>query len=150
MDAAAARKLARLRHGDQRDRFGGLEIDHLERVAASVKTEARAVALLHDLLEHTSTSVQELEAHGLTAEELTAVLLLTRRPAESFELHALRIAQARGPAARLARMVKLADIDDHLESERGTPSTRPYKWARSHVAACQARFDLAPRAVSAA
>ncbi len=150
MDAAAARKLARLRHGDQRDRFGGLQIDHLERVAAAVNKEARTVAFLHDLLEHTSASAQELETHGLTAEELTAVLLLTRRPAESFELHALRIADARGPAARLARMVKLADIDDHLESERGAPSTRPCKWARSHVATCQARLDRALPAVSAA
>jgi len=131
-----------LRHGDQQDRSGGLQVEHLERVAASVMDDdARTVAYLHDLLEHTATSVADLEDHGVTPLQIAAVLLLTRRPSESFESHTLRIANARGPDAQLARAVKLADIEDHLAGELRTPSTRPYKWARSHITSSQARFD---------
>lgn len=76
--------------------------------------EARSVAYLHDILEHSDASVADLEAAGVTPVELQAVQLLTCHPDESFEAHALRIAYAKGSAGRLARMVKLADIDDHL------------------------------------
>jgi hypothetical protein len=112
-------------------------------VAASVPPEARSVAYLHDILEHSDASVAYLEAAGVTLVELQAVQLLTRHPDESFEAHALRIAYAKGSAGRLARMVKLADIDDHLSQEGGSASQRPYGWARCHVAS-RARFDSPP------
>ena len=136
-----ARKLAYARHGERRNAAGELFVKHLERVAASVPGEARSVAYLHDILEHSDVSVADLEAEGVTAVELEAVQLLTRHPEESFEAHTLRIAYARGPAGRLARTVKLADIDDHLPREASSASHRPYGWARCHVAACRARFD---------
>jgi hypothetical protein len=139
-----ARKIAYARHGERRDAAGELIVEHLERVAAAVPGEARTVAYLHDILEHTEASLAELETAGVTPVELQAVQILTRHRDESFEAHALRIAYARGPAGRLARMVKLADIDDHLSREGRMPSHRPYGWARSHVAACRARFDSPP------
>lgn len=113
-------------------------VQHLERVADSVPSEARTVAYLHDILEHTDASVADLEAEGVMPVELQAVQLLTRDPDESFEAHTLRIAHAQGPEGRLARAVKLADIDDHLSREGGIPSHRPYGWARRHVAGCRA------------
>jgi hypothetical protein len=145
-----ARRIAYAHHGERRNAAGELIVEHLERVAAAVPGEARTVAYLHDILEHTDTSPAELEAAGITVVELQAVQILTRHPDESFEAHALRVAYARGSAGRLARIVELADIDDHLSRQGHTPSQRPYGWARSHVAACRARFDmsspLAPRA----
>jgi hypothetical protein len=144
MDVETAQRIARFGHGTQLDRFGELQVDHVERVAASLTGDARTIAYLHDLLEHTPVSVADLEAEGVTPLELEAVLLLTRQPAESFEMHALRIAHAGGPAGSLARAVKLADIDDHMASETRRPSTRPYKWARFHIRSCQARLDRRP------
>jgi hypothetical protein len=141
MEPSTARNIAHSAHTDQRTRSGFLLVEHLERVAASAPAEAQTVAYLHDVLEHTATSISELEALGLTALELAAVRLLTRGAAESFEAHALRIAHAHGSEGRLARAVKLADIEDHLEQERGAFSTRPYGWARRHIVACQARLD---------
>jgi hypothetical protein len=145
-----ARKVAYAWHGNQPDATGEPIVDHLERVAASVPADARTVAYLHDMLEHSDASVADLEAEGVTPVELEAVLLLTRRPDESFEIHALRIAYAKGPAGRLARAVKLADIDDHLSRERSIPSHRPYGWARRHVATCRARFDSPPAPLTSA
>jgi hypothetical protein len=136
-----SRQIAYARHGERRNSADELIVEHLERVAASVPGEARTVAYLHDILEHTDASVADLEAAGVTPVELQAVQLLTRHPDESFEAHTLRIAHAKGPEGRLARTVKLADIDDHLSREGDIGSRRPYRWARRHVAACRARSD---------
>jgi hypothetical protein len=57
---------------------------------------------------------------GLTDAEAEALELLTQTDGESFELYALRIAHASGLAGRLARAVKLAELDDHLSSEVAT------------------------------
>ena len=143
MQPFTAREIAYASHGHQRNPGGDLLVGHLERVAASVTPDARTVAFLHDVLEHTDTSMPELETQGLTPVEIAAIQLLTRDREESFEAHTLRIAHAKGPEGRLARAVKLADIDDHVAAElRTAPSSvKPYGWARRHVAACQARLD---------
>jgi hypothetical protein len=140
MNPSAAREIAYARHGTQRTRCGELAVEHLERVAAALPPSARSVAFLHDLLEHTSTSSVDLAALGAEPIEVEALSILTRGAGESFEAHALRIAYAEGAAGRLARSVKLADIDDHLAHDR---STRPYGWARCHIANRQAFQSVA-------
>ena len=127
--------LARRAAEGQRDRHGEPLALHLERVAAAVAPEARRVALLHEVLERETASVDELELAGLSTTEIAAVRLLTRAPGESFELHLVTIAHAHGPEGRLARLVALADIDDHLahETERHPASATPYRWARRHL-----------------
>ena len=70
--------------------------------------------------------------------ELAALELLTRQAGESFELYILRIAYARGAAGRLARVVKLADLDDHL-TRAWVDGDPPYAWARRHIAVGCAR-----------
>src|SRR4051794_13081399 len=62
MDPAAARDIAYASHGAQRTRSGECLVEHLERVAAAVPAHARAVAFLHDVLEHTDRSGAELGA----------------------------------------------------------------------------------------
>jgi hypothetical protein len=145
-----SRRIAYARHGERRKADGELIVEHLERVAASVPGEAQTVAYLHDILEHTDASVADLEAEGVTAVELQAVQLLTRHVDESFEAHTLRIAHAKGPEGRLARMVKVADLDDHLSREGSVASHRPYRWARCHVAACRALSDSPPAPLTSA
>jgi hypothetical protein len=141
MSPQIARSFAYSRHLDQRDRSGGLLVEHLQRVAAAVPPNARAVAFLHDVLEHTDTTARELEQQGLTRNELGAVELLTRNEGESFEAHALRIAHAKGPSGRLARTVKLADMADHVQNDRVDMATRPYGWAQRHIAFAQLRTE---------
>jgi guanosine-3',5'-bis(diphosphate) 3'-pyrophosphohydrolase len=133
MDVGVARSIAHSRHGAQRDRFDEPVVEHVERVARSVPVEARAVALLHDVLEHTATTEDELRDQGLTDDELGALRLLTRSDDETFELHALRIAWAPGLAGVLARSVKVADLDDHLHHPSMPSGAPPYAWARRHI-----------------
>jgi hypothetical protein len=139
MEPSAARNIAHYSHVDARDRFDELVIEHLERVAAHVPAGARSVAYLHDVLEQTETPLSELRAEGLTDLELRALELLTRAPVESFELYALRIAYAPGPEGELARVVKLADLEDHLAHAHIPAGAPPYAWARRHIANGQTR-----------
>src|SRR4051812_19075075 len=140
MDMAEARALAHQAHIGQRNRHGDLLTEHLERVAAVVPEDAVTVAFLHDLLEHSQLTLEDLGTCGLTEDERAALLLLTREPGESFEAHSLRIAFARGPGSRIARTVKLADLDDHVIRQGGRGAARD-DWARRYVRAGRERYD---------
>ena len=144
MDETLARDIAHSSHRGQTTRHGLPMVDHLERVAAAVPDVARAVALLHDVLEKTDTPRDALRRRGLTPTELAALDLLTRGDGETFHRHALRIADATGPAAAIARSVKLADLDDHLGQRNGATDEPPYRWARRLTAAAQVRRGETP------
>jgi hypothetical protein len=137
MEPAVARNIAHYSHGYQRDRFGELVVEHVARVAAAVPQDAEVTAWLHDVLEGSDTSPTELRHVGLTAVELAALELLTRVPTEVYELYVLRIAHAPGDEGRLARSVKLADLDDHLARVRIPHTAPPYAWARRHIVSAQ-------------
>ena len=137
MEPAVARNIAHYSHGYERDRFGELVVEHVARVAAAVPQDAEVTAWLHDVLEGSDTSPTELRHVGLTAVELAALKLLMRVPSEVYELYVLRIAHAPGEEGRLARSVKLADLDDHLARERIPHTAPPYAWARRHIVSGQ-------------
>ena len=139
MEATAARNIALRIHAGQRDRFGEPVVEHLARVAAAVPADAEATAWLHDAIERTRIPAEELRAAGLTIDECEALELLTRAHTESYELYTLRIAFAEGEAGRLARVVKLADLDDHLAHAAPPADAPPYGWARRRIAAVDAR-----------
>ena len=138
MDRSVARSVAHYSHVRRRDRRGVPIVEHLARVVAAVPAEAQPLAWLHDVLEHSPTTTGELRGQGLTPLELAALDLLTLRDGESYELYILRIAYARGAAGRLARVVKLADLDDHIARPWVTGDP-PYAWARRHIAVGCAR-----------
>jgi hypothetical protein len=135
MDPQEACRIAYWNHRDQRTRFGDRVIDHVERVAAAVPPEARATAWLHDLFELTAVDRAGLQAGGLTAEESAALELLTHRPDEPYASYVRRIADAPSGAGRIARIVKLADLNDHLGHAQIPPGAPPYAWARECVLA---------------
>jgi hypothetical protein len=147
MDPSVARSIAHYSHVGDRDRFGGLVTEHVERVAAAVPQDARAIAYLHDVLEHTEMDVEQLREQGLTDLELAALELLTRLPDERYEAYSLRIAWGRGDAGALARAVKLADLDDHLALGRlRSDDAPPYGWARRHILVAGERLLSATQA----
>jgi len=127
--ADQAQTLAQRLHDGQRDRDGAPMIDHVRRVAAAVPRRARAVAWLHEALEHTPISEQALLAEGLSHEQLRAIRLLTRvtnSPSDTIYLgHIERIARAHGPGADIARAVKRADLADRAS----LPLTRADGWS---------------------
>jgi hypothetical protein len=138
MDQEIARDIAHHSHDGQLTRHGSPMTEHVDRVAAAVPGDARAVAFLHDVLEKTDTRLADLRLRGLTPTERAALDLLTRRDGETFARQTLRIGEADGPAGAIARAIKLADLEDHIGQDGGADDP-PYRWARRHIAASQHR-----------
>ena len=74
---------------------------------------ARAVAVLHDVLEDTAVTAEELREANLSSEVVDAVTALTRRSGQTYEQY---IEQVAGNA--IARSVKLADLADNLANNK--------------------------------
>src|ERR1041385_5510897 len=73
-----AMRLAERIHARGTDRYGSPLVPHVGRVAAAVPGEARTVAWLHETLESSPASAEDLWAAGVGVEELAAIQLLTR------------------------------------------------------------------------
>ncbi len=103
-------------HRGQQDKYGAPYIFHPLRVMSRLQTETeRMVALLHDVVEDTSLSVQDLAEADYPGAVVAAVDHLSRRPAEAYEDFTLRIRPH-----PLARRVKLADLQDNMDVRRMT------------------------------
>lgn len=109
---ALAKGIAFIAHRGRLDRSGAPYIDHPGRIAERfdpvTETVEAAAAWLHDVLEESPVTTQELFEAGVTPPILEVVQLLTRTPEVSDEEYYARI--RRSP---VARRVKLADIDDN-------------------------------------
>ncbi len=110
--SARAETIARAAHAGQVDKTGAPYIDHPRRVAARVEAdEAQAVAWLHDVVEDTTVTLDEL-AEQFPASVVEAVDVLTRRDGDGDGYY------VRVRANPLALVVKLADIADNTDPAR--------------------------------
>jgi len=131
---SAARAIAKRAHDGQQTSAGSPQFDHVRRVAAAVPERARVTAWLHDVLERTGFTIDQLRSRGVSPAELSALALLTRAEGDDYRAYVQRIADAPGQPGTLARVVKLADLEDHLlDPSAGSPSTPPYAWARRAI-----------------
>jgi (p)ppGpp synthase/HD superfamily hydrolase len=111
--------LAAQAHRGQVDKAGQPYVLHLLRVMFRVETEQeRIVAVLHDLVEDTGYTFDDLRALGYPAEIVEALDCVTRRPEESYEQFVDRAA-----VNPIARRVKLADLEDNMDIRRYTSLT---------------------------
>ena len=118
-----ALKVSLSAHCHQVDKAGQPYILHPIRVATNVvkmkqardqdKTVLYVIALLHDVVEDTLVTLDDLKAIGFPQPILTTVDLLTKRDGEPKEAYYVRIKKN-----KLARLVKLADIGDNMDPIR--------------------------------
>jgi len=103
-----------MHHAGQLDKAGEPYILHVLRVMHTVEgIKAKTVAAMHDLLEDTKVTEQDLRDAGFDAEIVDAVLALTKGSKET------RIEAAkRAKINSLAREVKLADNADNMDLTR--------------------------------
>ena len=88
------------------DKDGEPYVMHCLRVMMGVtETLARQVALMHDLVEDTAISLDDLRQSGFASQVVEAVGLLTHQPEDSYAEYVVRLQ----PDA-LARQVKLSDL----------------------------------------
>lgn len=109
-----ARAIAEKAHADQVDKAGEPYIGHPAHVAASVEGDkAKAVAWLHDVVEDTSTTFDDLRAAGVDDEVLAALELLTHDKSAPYMEYVAAIKKN-----DLARTVKLADLAHNSDLSR--------------------------------
>lgn len=111
--------LAASAHAGQVDKAGSPYILHPLRVMLAVDFEqAQIVAVLHDVVEDTAVTLEDLRAAGFDPPLIDAIAALTKSAGES------RIEAAHRAAANpIARVVKLADVADNMDLRRITHPT---------------------------
>jgi (p)ppGpp synthase/HD superfamily hydrolase len=101
-------------HSGQRDKQGMPYILHPLRVMMAVQSEdAKIVAVLHDILEDTSVTEEDLRKEGFSEVVIAGILGVTRRKHESYTDFVIRASQH-----ELSREVKLADLADNSSLSR--------------------------------
>ncbi|WP_435740119.1 HD domain-containing protein [Clavibacter nebraskensis] len=115
-----ARDIATRAHAGQVDKAGLPYIRHPTAVAARLlvlypdaPAAAEAAALLHDVLEDTDVTADELLEAGIPRDAVDDVIAVTKVPGESMEAYFARV------RARLwARRIKEADVEENTDPER--------------------------------
>lgn len=101
-----AYEVAKKAHFGQVDKAGVDYIKHPEIVASFVKTdEEKAVAFLHDVIEDTALTLQDLRNDGFSEKVINAVDILTKKKGQTYQSYMELV-----KTNELARIVKLADL----------------------------------------
>lgn len=109
-----ALSLAINKHRGQRDSDGAPYILHLIRVMMRCRDpQAKQAGVLHDILEDTPTSVQELVSAGISPRVIDAVKRLTHTPGIPYGQYIESLS-----SDPIATEVKLADLEDNYSIGR--------------------------------
>ncbi|MGN0056174.1 MAG: HD domain-containing protein [Atopobiaceae bacterium] len=111
---ALADEVAARAHAGQVDRGGRPYIEHPRHVSAECQTMiAKIAALLHDTVEDTDVTLDDLTATGFPPEVVEAVDLLTHRDGVPYLDYVKRAG-----SNPIAREVKIADLHHNLDVKR--------------------------------
>ncbi len=110
-------------HKGQVDKAGKPYILHPLRLMFKMQSENEMVAaVLHDVVEDTSWTIEKLEAEGFDEEVITAIELLTHDKKVSYKKYIDAI-----KTNKIALKVKLADLEDNMDIKRiAKPKFRDY------------------------
>ena len=101
-------------HAGQTDKSGQPYSLHVLRVMFRCnKVDQRIVAVLHDTVEDTKVTFDDLRAEGFSDDLLAALDCVTHREDETYDAYVDRIKQN-----SLAISVKLADLEDNMDIRR--------------------------------
>ncbi|WP_270409593.1 HD domain-containing protein [Brachybacterium paraconglomeratum] len=116
-----AQSIARRAHEGQTDKLGDDYIAHPQRVAeralfmapAEDRFDCAAAGWLHDVVEDSEVTFEDLRRHGVPDRVLDAIDCLTKRKGTSRAEYFARIRED-----RIARVVKAADLADNCDPDR--------------------------------
>ncbi|HEX2490882.1 MAG TPA: HD domain-containing protein [Blastocatellia bacterium] len=101
-------------HLGQRDKAGAPYILHPLRMMMRMESEAAMIAAaLHDVVEDSDWTLEQLRGEGFSEEVLQAVDCLTSREGETYDEFISRVR-----ASAIARQVKIADLEDNMNVKR--------------------------------
>nr|WP_186322924.1 HD domain-containing protein [Paenibacillus xylanexedens] len=114
MDIELAISIALEAHKGQLDKGGNPYILHPLAVMNRVETiEEKIVAVLHDVIEDTEVTIEQLRELGFSEEIVKAIGLLTKSEEDSYEQFIEKTTRN-----RIARNVKIADIQENMNLSR--------------------------------
>jgi guanosine-3',5'-bis(diphosphate) 3'-pyrophosphohydrolase len=136
MDLERAIQMAVNAHTGQVDKAGQPYILHPLRVMMAVPREEKyqIVGVLHDVLEDTNLTEEQLLEEGFSLEIVEAIFALTRQDGELYKEFIERISMN-----EIATVVKLTDLLDNMRPDRNpephTPETtrRLSKYRKAHT-----------------
>jgi (p)ppGpp synthase/HD superfamily hydrolase len=109
-----ALQIAAKAHEGQKDKEGLPYVLHPLRVMQKVQgVEAMIVGVLHDVIEDTSVTADDLRQAGFSEQVVAAVLCVTHRKDEPYADYVVRC-----KSNEVARRVKLADLEDNSRLDR--------------------------------
>lgn len=101
-------------HKGQKDKAGEDYSHHPFRVAEKCQSiSAKVVALLHDTIEDTEVTAEQLKSEGFPEEIMSAVLSVTKQEGENYEDFVRRASEN-----AIGREVKIADLEDNMDIRR--------------------------------
>jgi (p)ppGpp synthase/HD superfamily hydrolase len=107
-------QVARRAHEGQLDKSGRPYIGHPLRVMGALRNEhERMAAVLHDVVEDTTVTLEDLTEAGCPAPVLAALAAISKQPGEAQESYLARVA-----SNPIALAVKRADIEDNMSPDR--------------------------------
>ena len=111
-------------HKDEVDKAGKVYYLHPIAVALMCKTEEeKIVALLHDVIEDTSTTFDDLKQEEFSDEILKAIDCITKRESEEYNDYIIRV-----KTNPIARAVKINDLIHNSDLSRfENPTTADFK-----------------------
>ena len=113
-DLQRALEIAVGAHKGQKEKDGSPYVLHPIRLMLSLDSnDARIAALLHDVVEDTPVTIDELHSEGFSGTVLEAVGLLTHLDHDDYDTYVEKL--SRNP---VARQVKLADLTDNMNIKR--------------------------------
>lgn len=97
-------------YSGQTDKAGETYILHPLRLMSKMETdEEMSVALLHDVIEDSDITADDLLADGIPSTVVSAVQCLTKNKGENYETFIIRVLEN-----KLATKIKKADIEDNI------------------------------------
>ena len=133
---ALAKRIALTAHEGQVDKAGAPYWHHPAFVADYVTSpEAKVVAWLHDVVEDTEWSLDDLRTEGIWPEIVEGVDAITKRAGEAYECYLDRV-----KANPFALAVKLADLTHNMDlsrianpTEKDFARIEKYRWAVDYL-----------------
>lgn len=128
LEVQLARAVSRTAHAGQVDKAGAPYIHHPARIALKVSQElpknanAIAAAYLHDVVEDSPVTIEDLLLMGFSYETVKIVDHLTRREGESHEAAVRRAAEH--PIARIVKRYDVLDNSNPSRLAKLDPKTR--------------------------
>lgn len=131
-------ELATKAHQGQVDKAGQPYINHSLRVMNMVTTlSEKIVAVLHDVIEDSDLTLEELVNLGFPQDIIAAIDAMTKRPKEDYDLYLNRV-----KSSAIATQVKIADLRDNMDISRiANPTDKDYQRLEKYKKALKLLLD---------